>query len=185
MAASRLAKPRFDRAPTLRSERLTLRAHRPEDLGETATLWGDAAVVRHIGGQPSRTDEENWGRLLRYCGLWALAGMGYWAVEETATGRYVGEAGLADFKREITPSFAGAPEAGWVIAPWAQGRGYATETVRAMLAWADETFAPPRVCALIEPENAASVRVAEKCGFVEFARTAYKDVTAALFERAA
>jgi len=44
--------------------------------------------------------------LLRYAGHWALAGYGYWIVEERESGRPVGEVGLADFRREISPPLA-------------------------------------------------------------------------------
>jgi RimJ/RimL family protein N-acetyltransferase len=37
----------------------------------------------------------------------------------------------------MQPSLGSAPEAGWVMAPRAHGKGYATEAVRAALAWAD------------------------------------------------
>jgi RimJ/RimL family protein N-acetyltransferase len=155
-------------------------------------MWADPRVTRHIGGRPS-TEEEAWARVLRYAGLWALVGFGYWVVRERATGRFVGEVGLADFRRELAPPLdpplAGAPEVGWVLAPWAHGRGFATEAVRAALAWADGRAADPRLASgravcLIAPENAASVRVAERCGFRPAGRAAYKGEATLLFERA-
>lgn len=144
-------------------------------------MWADPVVKLHIGGRPS-TSEESWFRLLRYGGLWPLLGFGYWAVEERATGRFVGDVGFADFHREVTPSFDGAPEAGWVVASWAHGRGYGTEAVRAALAWGDAHFTVPAVC-MIDPGNDASIKVASKCGFVEYARTTFKGGPAVLFRR--
>ena len=52
-------------------------------------MWSDADVVRHIGGVPS-TPADAWSRLLRYAGLWSFLGYGYRAVEDRATGRFVG-----------------------------------------------------------------------------------------------
>jgi RimJ/RimL family protein N-acetyltransferase len=69
--------------------------------------------------------------VLRYAGLWTLVGLGYWVARDRATGRFVGEGGLADFRRDLTPALGNAPEVGWVLAPWAHGRGLATEAVRA------------------------------------------------------
>lgn len=145
-------------------------------------MWGDPAVTCHIGGRPF-TEEEVWARVLRYAGLWALLGFGYWVVRERATGRFVGEVGLADFHRDITPSFDGAPEVGWVLAPWAHGRGYATEAVRAALGWADAQLPATRSVCIIHPENAASVRVAEKCGFRATGRATYRGEETLIFER--
>ena len=169
--------------PTIETARLRLRGHRVEDLGDCAAMWGDPAVVRHISGRPSSA-EDSWGRILRYAGLWSLLGYGYWAVEETASGRFVGDVGFADFKRAVQPSFAGAPEIGWVLATWAHGRGFATEAVRAAVAWGDRHFGAARTVCMIAPENAASIGVAEKCGYREYARAVYKGDPAILFERA-
>jgi RimJ/RimL family protein N-acetyltransferase len=59
---------------------------------------------------------------------------GYWAVEEKTSGRYVGELGFADFKRDIVPSIEGMPELGWALVPQFHGKGYATEALRAAVA---------------------------------------------------
>ncbi|HEX6368498.1 MAG TPA: GNAT family N-acetyltransferase [Longimicrobium sp.] len=169
-------------APVLRTERLILRGHTRADFDECAAMWADPQVTRHIGGRPS-TEEEVWARVLRYAGLWALLGYGYWAVREWESGRFVGDVGLADFRRAVTPALGDAPEAGWVLAPWAHGRGLATEAVRAVLSWADAHLAAPRTVCLIAPGNAASIHVAEKCGFRERERGTYKAEETIICER--
>ena len=157
-------------APTLDTPRLRLRLHELADLDACAAMWADPEVVRYVGGQPS-TREEAWSRLLRYRGHWALLGFGFWALEERATGAFVGELGLADFQRSLEPSHG--IEAGWALARAAHGKGYATEALRAAMAWG-AAHAPAReVSAMIEPGNAASLRVAGKCGFREVARMTY------------
>lgn len=173
--------------PALDTGRLTLRGHTLADVDACAAMWADPLVTRHIGGRPS-TAEEVWARVLRYAGLWALLGYGYWVVRERASGRFVGEVGLADFRRDLTPSLGGAPEVGWALAPWAHGQGFATEAVRAALAWGDAHLVdhdgtPARSVCLIAPENAASIRVAEKCGFREAGRAAYKGTDTLVFAR--
>ena len=173
--------------PPLDTARLTLRGHTTADLAECAAMWGDPAVTRHIGGRPL-SEEESWARVLRYAGLWALLGFGYWAVRERDSGRFVGDVGLANFRREMTPPLGDAPEVGWVLASWSHGRGFATEAVGAALAWADEHLTDAergagRTVCLIDPGNAASVRVAEKCGYREARQAAYKGMTVRTFER--
>ena len=167
--------------PVLETERLILRGHTRADFDAHAAIWADPSVTRYIGGKPS-TREESWGRFLRLAGLWPTLGCGYWAVFEKASGRLAAETGFADFKRELTPSFEGAPEQGWVVAPWAQGKGYATEAALASLAWADKTLPGDFVC-LIDVDNAPSLRVAEKLGYREFARAPYKDDPSVLLRR--
>ncbi|MGF6228438.1 RimJ/RimL family protein N-acetyltransferase [Inquilinus ginsengisoli] len=164
---------------TIETERLVLRPHRAEDFADLAAMWADPEVTRFIGGRPS-TPEESWARLLRYGGLWGLLGFGYWAVHERATSRFVGEVGFADFRRGL--GFDGVPEAGWILMPWAQGRGLAGEAVRAALAWADARVWDRSVC-IIDPENAPSLRLAEACGYREADRITYKDHPVILLER--
>ncbi|HEU4730764.1 MAG TPA: GNAT family N-acetyltransferase [Kofleriaceae bacterium] len=171
--------------PILETERLVLSGHGVETLDEALALWSDPVVNRYIGGRSSGR-EEVWARILRYVGHWAVAGYGFWQIRERATGRFVGEVGLADFKRDLAFSFEGAPEAGWVLAPWCHGKGYATEAVQAALAWSDacERTGPRTVC-IISPDNAASLRVAAKCGYHELARADYKGLEVIVLERVA
>ena len=150
-------------APTLHTPRAILRAHVRDDFEPLAQMWADPGVTRFLGGRPfSRT--ESWTRFLRNPGLWEFLGYGYWAIEDRAGGGYLGLAGLADFERGI-PMIAGVPEAGWVLAPHAEGRGLASEVVAAVLAWADDVLRAPETCCIIDPGHGASKRVAEKNGF--------------------
>ncbi|GMG82990.1 GNAT family N-acetyltransferase [Paralimibaculum aggregatum] len=151
-------------APLLTTDRLVLRPHRVEDHGDVAALWGDPAVVRHITGRPA-TASEAWARLLRHAGHWALMGFGYWAVTGRETGTFLGEVGLAEYRRAVTPGFDGRPEAGWVMATAAQGRGLAREAVAAALAWADTALPAAETVCMIAPEHAASLRLARDLGY--------------------
>jgi RimJ/RimL family protein N-acetyltransferase len=164
------------------TKRLTLRLPTLKDFDESATMWSDQAIIRHVGGRPF-TREESWLRLLRHVGHWQLFDFGFWVVREKTGGGFVGEVGLGDFRREMTPGFRGDPEMGWVLARNAHGKGYATEAASAALAWMSLRHNPARTVCMIEPENTASLRVAEKCGFKEFARTTYKNSAVVLFER--
>lgn len=168
----------------LTTERLTLRPHTRDDFADSWAMWAEPAVVRHIGGTPS-TREEAWSRLLRYVGHWHVQGFGYWCLRETQSGRFVGEAGFADFKRDMVPSIAGMPEAGWALASWAHGQGYAVEALRCILAWGDANLAAARTVCLIDPANAPSIRLAGKLGYSEFARGRYKEKDSVLYERPA
>lgn len=135
-------------------------------------MWSDPDVVRFIGVEPAN-EQRTWARLLGYVGHWALMGFGYWVIEQRDSGEFVGEVGLADFKREISPAMRGEPELGFALAPRFHGNGYATESARAVLAWADTQLACPRSVCLIEPRNAASRRVVEKCGYEVFEQGTY------------
>jgi RimJ/RimL family protein N-acetyltransferase len=110
-------------------------------------------------------------------------GFGYWVAEEKETGNFVGEIGFADYKRDLELSLKGVPEIGWVLASHAHGRGYATEAVRAAVAWGDMHFSSARTACIIAPENLASIRVAVKCGYREYRATSYKGQPTLIFVR--
>lgn len=158
--------------PVLETKRLVLRRHRIEDFSDSAAMWADPNVTRYIRENPF-TPEETWTRLLRFIGHWALLGFGYWAIEEKHSGRFLGEIGFADYKRDVQPSLEGIPEIGWVLASAAHGRGIATEAVEAALAWGDATFASRRTACIISPGNAVSIRLAVRFGYQEFQKTTY------------
>ncbi len=168
--------------PVLTTARLTLTPPERSDFEDSAAMWSDPLIVRHVGGRTS-TPEESWARLLRARGLWSLLDYGYWVVRETATGRYVGEVGFADFHRAIIPSIDGIPEMGWVLAGWSHGKGYASEAVAAGLAWGEGRWGAGPVVCIIDPDNASSLKLADKMGFSEVARTTYKDSPTVLLRR--
>lgn len=168
--------------PTLITERLLLRAHESADFDDLLTMWSDENVVRHIGGRPSTADEV-WTRLLRYGGLWPLLGFGYWRIAERRTDRYIGDAGIADFRRGLGEGFDGAPETGWAILPWAQGRGMAAEAMGAVLGWADAAATLPRTVCIIDPQNTPSLKLAGKLGYRSMGLRDFRGSQTEAFER--
>lgn len=151
--------------PKIETERLLLSGHQLEDFSEMTQLWATDSVVEYITGEPS-TERDSWMRMLTYGGLWPILGFGYWAVREKVTGKYVGDLGFADFHRMARPSVKGIPEAGWVIAPEYQGLGYATEAMQAALQWLSEQNKFKESVCFIDPANKASLRVAQKLGYI-------------------
>ena len=167
--------------PVIETARLTLRPHRLSDLDARTTMTGDEYVMRFF--PETQTREDNWARLMRYAGHWALLGWGLFVVEEKATGRFVGEVGLSDFGRGLGQDFDGVPEAGWIIDRWAEGRGYATEAIRAAIEWHERSIGCMRQVCIIVPENTPSLRVAEKLGFKAYDERIYDDHRVIVHER--
>lgn len=171
----------ISKAPTLETARLRLRAHAPSDFENSYAMWTDMEVVRFLGGKPN-SREDCWNRMVRMAGFWALTGMGSWVVE-TKDGAYIGEIGFLWLKRDIEPSIEGFPELGWVLTRNSHGNGYASEAVRAALDWGDTHLPQKRFTCIIDPNNAASLGVARKCGFVEYTRGTYKSEPIVMLER--
>jgi len=90
--------------PALETPRLRLRAFDHADFDAYAAMWEEAEVVRFIGGAPL-TREGAWSRFLRQMGAWHYLGFGSFAIEDKASGAFIGEAGFHDLHRNITPLY--------------------------------------------------------------------------------
>lgn len=171
----------FDRAPVIETERLRLRAHTAADFDASVPMWNDPIVTRFIGGRPY-TREEVWQRLQRYAGSWVLLGHGFWAIEDKTRGKLIGEIGIMDAKRDIDPPFGEDREFGWALLPEAHGKGFAGEALQAVLDWEKRHLGGDCIVALIDPDNAPSIKLAHRFGFIERARTTYRGVATIQFE---
>ncbi len=171
----------FDGVPVLETDRLILREFRAEDFDAFAAIWADPVVVEHISGVAS-SRSESWLRLMSHAGAWLINGFGYWVVIEKTSGQFVGHVGFGEMLRDIEPSIEGQPEAGWVLAQWAHGRGYATEAMREAMGWGLVRFGDVRPVAIISPDYLATRRVAQKCGFADKVLTTYKDKPCLIME---
>ncbi|HEY0254984.1 MAG TPA: GNAT family N-acetyltransferase [Kofleriaceae bacterium] len=169
--------------PIVTTDRLVLRGHTLADFDAVCAIWGDPLVVKHIGGTP-RTREDSWMRLQRQVGHWDLLGYGTWAIEERATGRYIGGAGIARYERNITELTVSDYEGGWVFASGVHGKGYATEAMTAALAWFDARFPGTPTECIIDTTNGGSINVARKLGYLEVGRATYHDDPVIVFRRA-
>jgi len=147
--------------PTIETERLLLRPFRDDDLAAYTAMMQTPEVraALHLPGDIG--PEQAWQQMAMWLGQWELRGTGQWALEERATGAFVGRAGSHWPEREGWPGI----EIGWTLHPDHWGKGYATE---AGAAARDHAFAHHAVDALysvILPENLPSQAVATRLGF--------------------
>ena len=141
-------------APTLRTDRLTLRPPVPGDFPAYAALMASPRAEM-MGGPYSET--EAWGAFCAEAAGWALFGAGGLTVD-TAAGRTVGVVAIN--------MGLGYPEAelGWHLYDGAEGNGYATEAARALRDWGLGPGGLATLVSYIGPENTASERVAQRLG---------------------
>jgi RimJ/RimL family protein N-acetyltransferase len=166
----------------LETARLRLRPYELADFDAYAAMWQEPAVVRFIGGVPF-TREQSWTRFLRQVGMWEVMGFGFFAIEDKATGAIAGECGFHEVRRALNPSIEGTMETGWALRAAYQGQGLAEEAVRAAIGWAAEYGSGERLTAIIDTDHAASLHLAGKLGFAEFARSEYGGHPVVLLER--
>ena len=146
-------------APQLETPRLILRGWRAEDFSPYAAMLADPETARFVTrkGRPYG-EAETWAELAFFVGHWQLLGYGQFALEERATGAFVGRVG------PLQPIGWPGFEIAWALAPAARGQGYAVEAADAAIRWSFEHFAPDRIISVIDPRNGASRRVAERLG---------------------
>ncbi len=142
------------------TQRLSLRRSRPEDATTISAYRSDPEVHRYQGWD--RLDPEGIRAQIEEMAPRAPGEPGGWvqfSVEERDGGRLVGDVGLS-----LADGEDGVIKIGYTIAPAFQGRGYATEAVGALVAYAFETLGADVVRAYASGENVASMHVAEKVG---------------------
>lgn len=152
---TRPARTVADWVPTLESERLRLRQLREADFEPMAAFFADP-VSAFYGGPCNR--EDAWRKFAVYSGHWLLRGYGPWALEEKATGSFVGISGL------WYPEGWAEPEITWALVPGAHGKGYATEGARRALQAAYEDFGWTTAVSVVSVANAPSQAVARRLG---------------------
>lgn len=151
------ADPAFE---PLVTERLLLRRSRPEDAEIISAYRTDPAVHGMQGWE--RTDPDGVRRDIEEMAQRSPGEPGGWvqfSVEERDVGRLVGDVGLSPAEGE-----PGVIKVGYTMAPAVQGRGYATEAVKALVAYAFDRLDADVVRAYASADNAPSIRVAEKVG---------------------
>ncbi|GJF30598.1 N-acetyltransferase [Kitasatospora sp. NE20-6] len=143
----------------LRTARLTLRPWQDSDLAPWAAMNADPEVRRHLGPVLTRAQAD--ASVAAFRAEFAARGYGWWAVETTATGTFIGFAGLDDVDPGLP--FAGV-EIGWRLAREAWGHGYATEAARTCLDFGFEDLGLPEVLAVTTVANHRSQAVMQRLG---------------------
>jgi RimJ/RimL family protein N-acetyltransferase len=173
-----------NRAPTLETERLILRAWEKRDFRPWEAILKEPAVSHFLSGS-GQSPEDVWRRLAGAAGSWPLLGFGGWAVELKADGTLVGNVGLFNAWRALEPEFGEEPEMGWIFATRTHGQGLASEACMKLLEWAEANLDPVPIWAIIAPENAASLNLAAKLGFERLGDSVYHDEATAVLKRPA
>src|SRR3712207_5148513 len=114
----------------IETDRLLLRRWREEDLDAYTRICADPEVMRYMGGPRTRQRCEE--QIAWFVQHWEERGFGLWAVEEKATGAFIGRIGL--LCHDDWPEDEHKTEVGWLLERSFWGRGLATEGARAACA---------------------------------------------------
>lgn len=139
----------------LETDRLVLRQWRLGDFDRYAEMFAHPGTC-HIGGPLALGDA--WRRFLQMPGAWSLQGFGMFAIEEKASGLFMGQAG------PWQPAGWPGTEVGYALHPGAWGRGYTTEACAAAMDWAFDVLGWTEIIHSIDPANTPSQNVARRLG---------------------
>lgn len=167
----------------IESARLTLRRIEQVDFDFFTDLNADPEVARYLPHGKPRSTEESLSWLQSVRRNYADLELGQLAVLRNSDGALIGRCGLSDLAVEARAGVAGVPrgwyqrgdapsesevvferELGYTFHRGSWGQGYASEAARCVFEYARDALQAPRVVSLIHPENARSLRVAQRFG---------------------
>jgi len=166
----------------IESDRLVLRRITPDDGNFFARIHAMPEVRRYLGdGRPySAEDSRAW--IERMLVTYQSSNLGQLAVVRKSDGQLIGRCGLSDLvvenaapgtiprgwlRRGQAPAgveLIDVPDLGYTFDPANWGHGFATEAARCVFDYARASLRWPRIVSVIHPDNARSLRVAQRLG---------------------
>jgi RimJ/RimL family protein N-acetyltransferase len=147
--------------PDIETERLILRGPTEADLADwTACIWSDAEVMRYMPRMDDTPDAFAKAVLAGFINVRKQQQVAAWVITDKADGRFMGHTMLR--YREALNDY----ELGYALGKAFWGKGYATETARAVARYGFEHANLERIFAVVIPENIPSARVLGHLGFV-------------------
>ncbi len=145
---------------------MTARKFVQSDLDSLCKILCDPVCMTYYPSVLDREGAQVW--LDRILMRYDKFGYAFLAWHLKSTAEFVGQCGL--LPQEVEGALE--MEVGYLFLRTHWHRGYATEAARASRDYGFTHFNPPHIISLINPENSASIRVAERNG-MSFDRMAY------------
>lgn len=146
--------------PDIETERLILRGPTEADLDDwVACIWADPEVMRYMPRMDDTPDVSAKAVLAGFTNAREQQQVGAWVITDKADGRFMGHCMLR-YREALNDH-----ELGYALGKAFWGKGYATETARAVARYGFEQASLERIFAVVIPENIPSARVLEHLGF--------------------
>lgn len=156
--------------PVLETTRLTIRPFNLDDVGFIVNHFNEPSFIEGITDKGIRTLDDATAYLNNSIfPMYQAQGFGLCAVELKATGEVIGTCGL--LKRDELDG----PDLGYSLLKNCWHQGYAREAAQAVLTSARQDSRLSEVLAIINPDNAASLRLVQSLGFELVEQKAIKD----------
>lgn len=144
----------------IETPRLVIRTFEPRDAEAWIAMVNDPEVRRFLPPAPERTMETFAEVLEQRNAMEREIGYSMWAVDDKATGAFLGQCGIRPVQEDAGPEIDLAYH--YARASW--NKGYGTEAVIAVLEHGLGPVGLDRIMAVAMPENTGSWRVMEKAG---------------------
>jgi RimJ/RimL family protein N-acetyltransferase len=159
-----------------RTERLLLREWAKADIEPFSQICADPQVMRYF---PSvMTYDECVGFVERQIQSHIENGFGLWVLE--VEGLFAGFTGLA--RATFTTTFTPCVEVGWRLAPWAWGKGYASEAAKESLRIGFEEHQISEIFSFTTESNTPSEAVMKRIGMQRREDLDFDQITKTLSE---
>ena len=142
----------------LRTHRLILRELTPADLDDLMEIFSDPIAMKYYPSTKTREEGASW--ILRNIQRYKEYGIGLWGAVLIEKQELIGQVGLVPQEIDGKPDI----EIGYLIKRKYWGQGFATEGAQGCRDYGFQQLRLPKLISIIHPQNAASIRVAEKTG---------------------
>jgi RimJ/RimL family protein N-acetyltransferase len=144
----------------IESKRLVLRPLETNDASDIQRLAGDYEVARWAENVPHPYEDGEAEKFIDHSAEKYRRNEAYtFAIVESETGKFIGTIDI-----RLEGKIKGEGEIGYWIGREYQGKGYATEATRSLLAFAVDHLELERIIANVLEKNDASISVLKKCG---------------------
>lgn len=136
------------------TDRLRFREYEPGDVDAVIEMFDDDEARRWY---PTKSDPDEAEQWIRWnLGNYERHGFGLWALEDRATGVFLGDCGVTYQPVENDDVI----EIGYHLQRRHRGNAYALEAARQCLDFAIGALKVASVCCILDPDNESSIRVA-------------------------
>lgn len=167
--------------PIIETPRLILREFSEHDIEAVFAFRGDPEVMRFSVTGPETIDMIRTRFLPRCRERYAKDGCGQWAVVQKSDGVCVGECGICLQQVEGESEY----EIGYRLHRDHWKKGLAAEAAAACRDYGFQKMGLKRLVSIIEAENAASIRVAERTGMTLEKRATFYQIPVLIYAMAA
>ncbi|MCA0989120.1 GNAT family N-acetyltransferase [Guptibacillus algicola] len=148
--------------PELQTSRLVLREINEKDLPTLFAIFSNEQTMKYYGSDIIQNMEEAEGILMSFRKGFENKQALRWGISRKDTNEMIGTCGFHNWSKRV-----GRIEVGYDLIEEAEGRGYMSEALSAIIAYGFEEMQLNRIGALVHQENSASRNLVRKLGFQE------------------